>query len=362
MKKSRFTDSQIMSILKQAEAGTPVAELCREHGMSNACFYKWRSRFGGMDASMMARLKELEEENRRLKKMYAEERLKAEIIQEAMGKKVVKPSSRKQMAQEAVRSRNISVRFACQVFVVSESCYRYQPELNEENAVIADWLLRITDRQRNWGFGLCFLYLRNVKGFRFNHKRVYRIYCELSLNMRIKPKKRLKREKPEPLAVPESRNECWSMDFMHDQLSDGRSVRLLNVIDDFNREALAIEVDFSLTASRVVRTLEQLIEWKGKPAAIRCDNGPEYTSKALMSWAAQQNITLHFIQPGKPQQNAYIERYNRTVRYDWLGQYLFSSLSELQDYATRWQWFYNHERPNMALNGYTPMQHIQRMT
>ena len=112
------------------------------------------------------------------------------------------------MAQDAVRSRNVSIRFACQLFVVSESCYRYQPQLNEENEVIADWLLRITDNQRNWGFGLCFLYLRNVKGFRFNHKRVYRIYCELSLNMRIKPKKRLKRDKPEPLTVPESRNEC----------------------------------------------------------------------------------------------------------------------------------------------------------
>ncbi|KFX10030.1 transposase, partial [Pectobacterium parvum] len=116
------------------------------------------------------------------------------------------------MAQDAVRNRNVSVRFACQLFVVSESCYRYQPHLNEENDLIADWLLRITDSQRNWGFGLCFLYLRNVKGFRFNHKRVYRIYCELSLNMRIKPKKRLKRDKPEPLAVPENRNECWSMD------------------------------------------------------------------------------------------------------------------------------------------------------
>lgn len=268
------------------------------------------------------------------------------------------PSRRKQMAQDAVRNRNVSVRFACQLFVVSESCYRYQPHLNEENGLIADWLLRITDSQRNWGFGLCFLYLRNVKGFRFSHKRVYRIYCELSLNMRIKPKKRLKRDKPEPLAVPENRNECWSMDFMHDQLSDGRSVRLLNVIDDFNREALAIEVDFSLPASRVIRTLEQLIEWKGKPTAIRCDNGPEYTGKMLMSWAAHQS----FIQPGKPQQNAYIERYNRTVRDDWLGQYLFTSLDELQNYATQWQWFYNNERPNMALNGYTPMQHIQRMT
>lgn len=173
---------------------------------------------------------------------------------------MVKPSHRKQMAQDAVRRRNVSIRFACQLFAVSESCYRYQPQLNEENAIIADWLLRITGSQRNWEFGLCFLYLRNVKGFKFNHKRVYRIYCELSLNMRIKPKKRLKRDKPEPQAVPENSNECWSMDFMHDQLSDGRSVRLLNVIDDFNREALAIEVDFSLPADRVVRTLEQLME------------------------------------------------------------------------------------------------------
>lgn len=252
------------------------------------------------------------------------------------------------MAQDAVRSRNISIRFACQLFVVSESCYRYQAKLSEENNAIVDWLIRITDSQRNGGFGLCFLYLRNVKGFRFNHKRVYRIDCELSLNMRIKPKKRLKRDKPEPLAVPESSNQCWSMDFMHDQLSDGRSVRLLNVIDDFNREALAIEVDFSLPSNRVVRTLEQLIEWKGKPAVIRCDNGPEYTRNPLILWAEKQEIRIDFIQPGHPEQNAYIERYNRTVRYDWLGQHLFSSLNELQDYATRWQWFYNHERPNMA--------------
>ena len=105
------------------------------------------------------------------------------------------------------------------------------------------------------------------------------------------------------------------MEFMHDQLSDGRSVRLLNIIDDFNREALAIEADFSLPASRVVRTLEQLIEWKGKPVPIRCDNGPEYAGNTLIMWAERKNITLNFIQPGKPQQNAYIERYNRTVRY-----------------------------------------------
>lgn len=145
---------------------------------------------------------------------------------------------------------------------------------------------------------------------------------------------------------------------MHDQLSDGRSVRLLNVIDDFNREALAIEVDFSLPSVRVIRTLEQLMARKGKPAAIRCDNGPKYTRGIFLSWAELHNITLNFIQPGNPQQNAYIERYNRTVRYDWRGQRLFTSLDELQLYATPWQWFYNHERPNMALNSYTPMQHM----
>jgi putative transposase len=109
------------------------------------------------------------------------------------------------------------------------------------------------------------------------------------------------------------------MDFMHDRLEDGRAFRLLNVIDDFNREGLGIEVDFSLPAERVVRTLDKIIEWRGQPRVIRCDNGPEYVSAALMGWAEAEGIRLEYIQPGKPQQNAYVERYNRTVRYDWLG-------------------------------------------
>jgi putative transposase len=121
--------------------------------------------------------------------------------------------------------------------------------------------------------GLCFLYLRNVKSYGWNHKRVYRIYRELELNLRIKPKKRLVREKPEPLAEPTAINQVWSMEFMHDQLSDGRSIRLFNVIDDFNREGLGIEVDFSLPSERVIRSLEQIIECRGRPNKLRCDNG-----------------------------------------------------------------------------------------
>ena len=262
------------------------------------------------------------------------------------------------MAQQAVEQYCVAVSMACKIFSISETCYRYQAKLSDDNALIADWLIRLTHNQKNWGFELCFLFLRNVKGYGWNHKRVYRIYRELELNLRIKPKKRIIREKPEPLAVPEAINECWSMDFMHDSLTDGRSYRLFNVIDDFNREGLVIEADFSLPAQRVIRSLDRIIEWRGKPQSIRCDNGPEYISLALKAWAEKRGIALKYIQPGNPQQNAYVERYNRTVRYDWLNLYLFDSISAVQDFATRWLWTYNNERPNMALGGITPKQKL----
>ena len=181
---------------------------------------------------------------------------------------MVKPSRRKEMAQRAVADHKVSIRLACRAFNISETCYRYEAKLSGDNALIADWLLRLTTTNRNWGFGLCYLYLRNVKGLKYNHKRVYRIYRELELNMRIKPKRRLKRDMPEELSVARRINPTWSMDFMHDALADGTSFRTFNVIDDYNREGLGIEVDKSLPALRVIRSLERIIEWRGKPRAI----------------------------------------------------------------------------------------------
>ena len=145
---------------------------------------------------------------------------------------------------------------------------------------------------------------------------------------------------------------------MHDQLDDGRSIRLLNVIDDHNREALGVEVDFSLPTQRVIRSLNNIIQWRGKPDAIRCDNGPENISKLIQAWAQELGIKLLYIQPGNPQQNAYIERFKRTVRYEWLSQYLWQSIEQVQDYATRWMYVYNHERPNMAIGGVPPKQRL----
>ena len=187
---------------------------------------------------------------------------------------MMRPAQRRELAVKAVAIKGVSIALACRAFGVSECCYRYSPKLDDENEQIADLLLGLTTAKKTWGFGLCFLYLRNVQGHGWNHKRVYRIYRELELNLRIKPRKRLKREKPEELAVPEAPNEVWSMDFMADRLGDGRQFRLLNVLDDFNREGLGIEVDFSLPAEKASSICR---------AAVRPTSSPESPSKTPMS-------------------------------------------------------------------------------
>jgi putative transposase len=153
---------------------------------------------------------------------------------------VVRPSHRREMAKKAVVERGVCTPVACLAFCISESCYCYERKLDAEKDEVATWLIPLTDSHRSWGFGLYYVNLRNVKGFKWNHKCVYRIYNELELNLRIKPRKWVVLEKPEALTVPQAINQVWSMDFMHDQLEDGRAFWLFNVIDDFNREAIGI--------------------------------------------------------------------------------------------------------------------------
>ena len=279
--------------------------------------------------------------------------------EESAGKKVARPSFRPEMAQQAVAARGVRIALACRAFAISQRFFQYVPLLADENEEIEDWLIALTKARKNWGFRLCYLYLRNIKGFKWNHKRVRRIYCELELNLRIKPRKRLKRERPEPLSVPAKPNQVWSMDFMSNQLWNGKTFRTLNVIDDFNCEGLAIDVDFSLPAARVVRSLNRVIAWRGKPAMIRVDNGPEYVSGKLIKWTSKHHITLSYIQPRKPQQNAYIERYNRTVHNEWLGTHIFHSIQEVQDHATQCLWTYNNN-PNMSIGGITPAMKLNQ--
>ncbi len=183
----------------------------------------------------------------------------------------------------------------------------------------------------------------------------------MKLNIRRKAKRRLPERVKQPLTIPTAPNQVWSIDFMSDTLVDGRRFRLFNVIDDFNRESLAIEVDTSLPALRVIRVLEKLIAQRGKPANIRCDNGPEFISHKLDEWCNEQGrqITIQFIQPGKPTQNAYIERKNGSIRREVLNAYLFYRLSEVREQTRQWQLDYNTERPHKSLGYLSPFKYTE---
>ena len=176
--------------------------------------------------------------------------------------------------------------------------------------------------------------------------------------MRRKGKKRLPSRHPEPLVLPETMNQCWSIDFMSDSLMCGRRFRTFNVVDDFNREALAIEVDLNLPAPRVIRVLDRIVAWRGYPEKMRMDNGPEFISAVLAEWADDNNVVLDFIQPGKPTQNSYVERFNRTYRTEILDMYAFHRLSEVRELTDKWLIEYNEERPHESLDNLTPQEYL----
>jgi putative transposase len=249
----------------------------------------------------------------------------------------------------------LSERQACKVLNLSRSVFRYQGQTPNDGEMTKA-LLALADRKPRWGFGKMLAYLKHA-GYGWNHKRVRRVYCELHLNLRVKPKKRLPKRIPQPLVQPAKANQSWSLDFMSDSLASGRAFRTLNILDDFNREALWIEVDTSLPAERVIRVLEMLISWRGRPVQIRTDNGPELIASRLEQWAVEHQIVLVHIQPGKPAQNAYIERFNRTFRQDVLDAYVFDTLSEVRDIAEQWLEEYNAIRPHDALQGLSPYQY-----
>lgn len=205
------------------------------------------------------------------------------------------------------------------------------------------------------GFGLLLNQALLPKGF--GKTRSWRVYVALKLNFPRRGKQRLPARVSEPLAIPASANHTWSADFMADALWSGRRFRTFNVNDDFNRESLRIEVDTSLPSLRVVRALDELVELRGAPKRIRLDNGPAFISNALRQWAELRGVELLHIQPGKPTQNAYIERFNRTFRTEVLDRYVFNSLHEVRRMAEDWRHRYNHDRPHRSLGGLSPIRY-----
>ena len=241
---------------------------------------------------------------------------------------------------------------------LSRTSYQYQNKPKNDSA-LQDALTSIIDKHPSIGFWQSFHRLRN-RGLPWNHKRVRRVYRQMKLNIRRRAKKRLPERVKQPLVIPSGPNQTWSIDFMSDVLTDGRKFRLLNVLDDFNRESLAVEVDTSLPSLRVLRVLGRLIRERSTPSIIRVDNGPEFISHILQQWCDEHKITLQYIQPGRPMQNAYIERKNGSMRRELLNTYLFSSLAEVRIMAEEWRIDYNEERPHKALRYLSPVKYAEQ--
>ena len=255
-----------------------------------------------------------------------------------------------------ILEHGISQRQACGSAGVARSTAQYSKARPDDAAIIEE-LERLTAKHPAIGVWQCYHRMR-LMGHRWNFKRVYRVYTAMGLNIRRRAKKRLPARVKQALFQPSAPDQVYSIDFMHDSLWDGRTYRLLNVIDDYNREVLAIEVDTSLPALRVIRVLERIKAVRPLPKMIRVDNGPEFISAKLDHWCKENGIALTYIQPGKPTQNAYIERLNGSIRRELLSAYVFHTLSEVREKADEWMNDYNHHRPHKAL-GYRPPALIQ---
>lgn len=232
----------------------------------------------------------------------------------------------------------------------------YYSDRKDDEPVIAK-LSELSEKYPTRGFDTYYGKIR-LEGLIWNRKRVLRVYRKLELKMRRKRKRRLPARTKTQLAVPASLNNTWSIDFMSDALENGRRFRVLNVIDDCNREALLNEAFHSIPAERLVDALKRLIIQRKKPKRIRTDNGPEFISKTFVNFCRLKEIEICYIQPGKPTQNAYIERFNRTFREDVLDAYIFGTIQEVNEKAYEWQIDYNANHPHQSLNGQSPWTFI----
>jgi putative transposase len=235
---------------------------------------------------------------------------------------------------------------------MGRSSYYYHGQAPDDGP-LREALRQAAQQRRRYGYRRLTWLLRR-QGWTDNHKRMERIYRQEGLQVRRRARKRLTRVMRQPLERPTALNQRWSMDFMADSLADGRRIRLLNIVDDHSRECLQIEVDTSLPGARVVRTLEDLRQQRGCPRQLVIDNGPEFTGQALDQWAYTHGVDLAFIEPGKPQQNAFIESFNGKLRDECLNEHWFLSVEDARAITRGYRWTYNHDRPHSALDNQTP--------
>ncbi|HEV2718364.1 MAG TPA: IS3 family transposase [Terriglobales bacterium] len=354
MKASKFSDAQKAFILKQGADGVPVADICRKAGISQATYFNWKNKYDGLLPTEMRRLKQLEDENAKLRKVVADLSLDKEMLQDALRRKPLKPVRKRKLVDEMRTEWSVSIRRACRVVELDTSTYHYKSRRPGQAALEAR-IREICQTRVRYGYRRVHIQLWR-EGWSHGQNKTRRIYRELGLQLRNKvPKRRVKAKLREDRRPATRANETWAMDFVHDQLATGRKLRVLTVVDTFSRFSPALEPRFSFCGADVVEILERVGQELGFPAAIRVDLGTEFVSRDLDLWAYQRGVTLDFSRPGKPTDNAFIEAFNSRFRAECLNAHWFLSLADAKEKMEDWRKYYNEERPHGAIGNKPPI-------
>jgi putative transposase len=257
-------------------------------------------------------------------------------------------------------SKGLSERRSLKVAKMSASALRYQPR-EDRNGELREKILALAHRHRRYGVGMIHLKLGQA-GWRVNYKRVERLYRLEKLQVRRRKRKKVPVGERQPLARPSSANQVWSMDFVFDRVAGGRALKCLTIVDDATHESVAIEPSHAFSGKHLVRFLQTLCATRGTPRVIRTDNGKEFCGKDMLIWAPEEKVDLRLIEPGKPNQNAYIESFNGRLRDECLNEHLFINLDHARQIIERWRREYNEERPKKSLGGLTPSQYAKQLT
>jgi len=256
-----------------------------------------------------------------------------------------------------MEEHDISTQRACRVVGLTKSMWYYKAI--KDNNIVIDKLNELAEKLPTCGIDTYYGRLEE-EGYQWNRKRVLGVYRSMKLTMRRKRKRRLPSRVQEPLLTPNTLNETWSMDFMCDTPENGKRFRIFNVIDDYNREALIIKLQIIFPGEHVVRELDNLIFYRGKPRYVRFDNGPEFMSKVFVEWCSENDIQIKYIEPGRPMQNAFIERFNRLYREDVLDAYLFKDMDQVRSITDEWREDYNENHPHGSLGGISPRKYLKQ--
>lgn len=271
---------------------------------------------------------------------------------------MVKAPARRELVRH-LSGRGLSERHALRVVGMSASAYRYQPA-SDRNQSLREQILALAHRHRRYGAGMIYLKLRQA-GQRVNHKRVERLYAAAGLQVRRRRRKKVPVADRQPLGRPLSANQVWSMDFVFDRTAEGRVIKCLTVVDDATHESVAIVPERAIGGHVLTRILDRLALERGLPQAIRTDNGKEFCGRAMLTWAHARGVRLFLIEPGKPNQNAYIESFNGRLRDECLNEHWFVSLAHARTVIEAWRREYNEERPKRSLGGLTPSAYARQL-